>query len=105
METLKKNPRLRKPVATYLKMTEEQRLAEIKEKQEIYRMDQESRMDGAYRDGKKEGWQERDKQAREELEKFRREKLESARKMKNAGISGEQIVSFTGLPAEEIAKL
>ena len=87
MEVMEKNPQLRKPVGTYLKMTEEERQREIEFKQEIFRMDQQSRIDGAYRDGKKEG------------------QAEAARKMKEAGLSAGQIQTFTGLDFEEIEKL
>jgi predicted transposase YdaD len=55
-------------------------------------------MDGAYRDGKKEGWQERDEQAL-------REKLEIARKMKAKGLSAIDITESLGLPLDEIDKL
>ena len=98
MDVMEKNPQLRKPVGTYLKMTEEQRQREIELKQEIFRMDQYSRMKGAYSDGKKEGWEERDEQARHE-------KLESARKMKIRGYPVQEIVDITGLTVEEIERL
>ena len=98
MEVVKRNPQLRKPVATLLKMSEEERNREIEEKQEIYRMDQQSRMDGAYRDGKNEGWEERDKQALNE-------KLDSARKMKARGYLPEEIADLIGLSPEELEKL
>ena len=95
MEVMEKNPQLRKPVGTYLKMTEEQRQREIEFKQEIYRMDQQSRINGAYRDGKKEGIQE----GREEA------KREAARKLKAMGLSGAQIAEAIELSPEEIEKL
>ena len=98
MEVVKINPQLRKPVGVYMKMSEEQRLREIEEKQELYRMDQESRMDGAYSDGRKEGWEEHAKQAYAE-------KLESARRLKTMGLSPAQITEALGLSPEEAEKL
>ena len=102
MDVMEKNPQLRRPVGVLLEMSEDERLRELEEKQEIYRMDQESRMDGAYRDGKeegiKQGWEDRDKQARDE-------KITSARKMKTRGYPAKEIIDITGLTAEEIEKL
>ncbi|MCL1817806.1 MAG: Rpn family recombination-promoting nuclease/putative transposase [Spirochaetaceae bacterium] len=102
MEVVERNPQLRKPVGVYLEMTEEECLREIEEKQEIFRMDQEARIDGAYEDGKKAGektgWEEHAKQAYAE-------KLESARKMKTWGDSTAKIAHITGLSPEEIERL
>ena len=102
MAVMEKNPQLRKPVGTYLKMTEEQRQREIEFKQEIFRMDQESRINGAYRDGKKEGikegWEEHARQAHNE-------RLESAQKLKAMGLSPAQIAEALGISPQEIEKL
>ena len=106
MDVMEKNPQLRRPVGVLLEMSEDQRLREIEEKQEIYRMDQESRMDGAYSNGKeegiKQGWEERDRQARTDLESLKRE---SARRFKAMGLSLTQIAEGVGLSPEEIEKL
>ena len=106
MEVVERNPQLRKPVGVYLEMTEEECLREIEEKQEIFRMDQEARMDGAYNDGRKAGKEEGQKEGWEEHAKQAyAEKLESARKMKTRGYPAEEIAVIFGLTPEEIEKL
>ena len=54
------------------------------------------------REGREEGWEERDKQARED---FKRLKLETAMKLKTMGLSPAQIAEGVGLSPEEIEKL
>jgi predicted transposase/invertase (TIGR01784 family) len=110
MEIAEKNPVLRKPVAILMELSEDERTRMIVEKQEIYRMDQSSRMRGAYTDGKAEGLQEGLKAGQQEglkagEEKAYQEKLDAARKMKSDGFSSEQIRKYTGFSPEEIDKL
>ncbi|MDR3201095.1 MAG: Rpn family recombination-promoting nuclease/putative transposase [Spirochaetales bacterium] len=91
MELVERNPRLRKPVGILMKLSDDERESLIFEAQERFRMDTESRIDWAKRQG-----------AKEQEEK---EKREIARKMKTDGLPLEKISGYTGLSADEIQAL
>jgi predicted transposase/invertase (TIGR01784 family) len=99
MAIAEQNPQLRRPVAVLMKLSGDERARMSSEAQERFRMDNEARMDGAYRSGKEEGKEE----GYEQGVKERDEKI--ARKMKYDGFSPGQISKYTGLAPEEIQNL
>ncbi|MDR3200600.1 MAG: Rpn family recombination-promoting nuclease/putative transposase, partial [Spirochaetales bacterium] len=98
MELVERNPRLRKPVGILMKLSDDERARLIFEAQERFRMDTESRINWAKRQGAKEQ-EEKDRQDAKE------EKREMARKMRADGLPFETISSYTGLSADEIQAL
>jgi predicted transposase/invertase (TIGR01784 family) len=91
MELVERNPRLRKPVGILMELSDDERARLIFEAQERFRMDTESRINWA----KKQGAKEQEEKDRQEI----------ARKMKNDGLSLEQIRKYISLSPEDIQNL
>jgi predicted transposase/invertase (TIGR01784 family) len=106
MDIAEKNPKLRKPVAVLMKLNDDERARLIFESQEKLRMDNNARLNNAYREGIQEGIQEGDKGGYARGAKEGEERLlETARKLKQIGLSALQISEATGLRIEEIEQL
>jgi hypothetical protein len=95
MELVKKNPRLRKPVGILMELSNDEKARLIFEAQERFRMDTESRIDWANKQGYQQGVKEQEE----------KDKKEIGRKMKAWGDSPQKIADITGLSSDDIQNL
>jgi predicted transposase/invertase (TIGR01784 family) len=89
-----KSPELKKVVGILMDLSADERTRMLYEAHETARMDEESRMRGAWNKGRVEG------EARGRVEG----KMEAARAMINDGLPLETVSRYTGIPADELRR-